>query len=102
MLARFRIAEEVTRSPFGVQTHQNLDSSPFLHGRPPSLFRHGQIDGPPSVALRGIVSEQAHDLPALILRELQELVGAREHGLENRLLAHKWLAKVHGRVVGSD
>ena len=27
MLARFHVAEEVTRSPFGVQTRQNLDSS---------------------------------------------------------------------------
>jgi hypothetical protein len=26
MLARFHIAEEVTRSPFGVQSGQNLDS----------------------------------------------------------------------------
>jgi hypothetical protein len=28
MPLRFHIAEEVTRSPFGVQTRQNLDSSP--------------------------------------------------------------------------
>jgi len=28
MLVRFHIAEEVTRSPFGVQTRQNLDSGP--------------------------------------------------------------------------
>jgi hypothetical protein len=28
MLARFHMVEEVTRSPFGVQTGQNLDSSP--------------------------------------------------------------------------
>jgi len=30
MLARFHVAEEVTRSPIGVQTRQNLDSSPGL------------------------------------------------------------------------
>ena len=30
MLARFHIAEEVTRSPFGVQTRQNLDSSQWI------------------------------------------------------------------------
>jgi len=28
MLARFHIAEEVTRNPTGVQIRQNLDSSP--------------------------------------------------------------------------
>ena len=27
MLARFHIVEEVTRSPFGVQTREDLDSS---------------------------------------------------------------------------
>ena len=27
MLVRFHVAEEVTRSPFGVQARQNLDSS---------------------------------------------------------------------------
>ena len=37
MLARFHVAEEVTRSPFGVQTRENLDSSQRICGSPDVL-----------------------------------------------------------------
>ena len=36
MLARFHVAEEVTRSPFGAQTRQNLDSSQCVGGGTPT------------------------------------------------------------------
>jgi hypothetical protein len=63
----------------------------------------GPLVGAPSVALRGIIPKQAHDLPALILCKLQEPVGARKHGVQNRFLASKQPLKIYRRVVcGSD
>jgi hypothetical protein len=75
MLARFHIAEEFTRGPFGVQTRQNLDSSQRLlmswSGRWATFARLHLIFRELHEALMAVPTTKI--LPAHVANQSQEL-----------------------------